>query len=42
VVFEEVRGMHSRLRTEGRKRVVRAARAARRAAGAAARRPATL
>jgi 1-acyl-sn-glycerol-3-phosphate acyltransferase len=39
VVFEEVRGMHSRLRTEGRKRVVRAARAARRAAVAAARRP---
>ena len=39
VVFEDVRGMHSRLRTEGRKRVVRAARAARRAAEAAARRP---
>ncbi|MBN1530797.1 MAG: 1-acyl-sn-glycerol-3-phosphate acyltransferase [Thermoleophilaceae bacterium] len=39
VVFEDVRAMHSRLRNEGRRRVVRAARAARRAAGAAARRP---
>jgi 1-acyl-sn-glycerol-3-phosphate acyltransferase len=39
VVFEDVRRMHSRLRTEGRKRVVQAARAARRAAEAAARRP---
>jgi 1-acyl-sn-glycerol-3-phosphate acyltransferase len=41
VVFEQVRQMHSRLRTEGRRRVVRAARAARRAAAeAAGRRPA--
>jgi 1-acyl-sn-glycerol-3-phosphate acyltransferase len=39
VVFEDVRAMHSRLRTEGRRRVVRAARAARRAAAAATRRP---
>ena len=37
IVFEEVRTLHSRLRTEGRRRVVKAARAARRAAGAAAR-----
>src|SRR5919108_3431703 len=36
VVFEQVRQMHSRLRTEGRRRVVRAARAARRAAAEAA------
>jgi 1-acyl-sn-glycerol-3-phosphate acyltransferase len=39
VVFEDVRTMHSRLRSEGRKRVVKAARAARRAAEAATRRP---
>jgi 1-acyl-sn-glycerol-3-phosphate acyltransferase len=39
VVFDDVRTMHSRLRTDGRKRVVQAARAARRAAEAAARRP---
>jgi 1-acyl-sn-glycerol-3-phosphate acyltransferase len=37
LIFDDVRVMHSRLRTEGRKRVVKAARAARRAAGAAAR-----
>jgi 1-acyl-sn-glycerol-3-phosphate acyltransferase len=37
IVFEEVHTLHSRLRTEGRRRVVKAARAARRAAGAAAR-----
>jgi 1-acyl-sn-glycerol-3-phosphate acyltransferase len=41
VVFEEVRQMHSRLRSEGRRHVVKAARAARRAAEAAGRRPAT-
>jgi 1-acyl-sn-glycerol-3-phosphate acyltransferase len=41
IVFEDVRALHSRLRTEGRRSVVRAARAARRAAGAAARRPVT-
>ena len=41
VVFEDVRALYSRLRTEGRRSVVKAARAARRAAGAAARRPAT-
>ena len=40
VIFEEVRRMHARLRQEGRRRVVRAARAARRAAEAAGRRPA--
>ena len=40
IVFEEVRRMHARLRQEGRRRVVRAARAARRAAEAAGRRPA--
>jgi 1-acyl-sn-glycerol-3-phosphate acyltransferase len=41
VVFDQVRQMHSRLRTEGRRRVVRATRAARRsAAEAAGRRPA--
>jgi 1-acyl-sn-glycerol-3-phosphate acyltransferase len=39
VVFEEVRTLYSRLRSEGRRRVVKAARAARRAAEAAARRP---
>ena len=38
IVFEDVRALHSRLRTEGRRSVVKAARAARRAAGAAARR----
>ncbi len=41
VVFEDVRTLHSRLRTEGRRGVVKAARAARRAAAAAARRPVT-
>ena len=40
LVFDRVRGMHTRLRSEGRRRVVRAARAARRAAEAAGRRPA--
>ncbi|MFN2617798.1 MAG: lysophospholipid acyltransferase family protein [Thermoleophilaceae bacterium] len=39
-IFEEVRAMHSTLRRDGRRRVVRAARAARRAAEAAGRRPA--
>jgi 1-acyl-sn-glycerol-3-phosphate acyltransferase len=39
-IFEEVRSMHSTLKRDGRKRVVRAARAARRAAEAAGRRPA--
>ena len=39
IAFSPVRVMHSRLRTEGRRSVVKAARAARRAAGAAARRP---
>ena len=38
IVFEDVRALHSRLRTEGRRSVVKAARAARRAAGAATRR----
>ena len=37
MIFDDVRALHSRLRKEGRKRVVKAARAARRAAGAAAR-----
>jgi 1-acyl-sn-glycerol-3-phosphate acyltransferase len=40
VIFEEVRSMHDALRKQGRRRVVRAARAARRAAEAAGRRPA--
>ena len=39
IVFEDVRTLHSRLRKEGRRRVVKAARAARRAAEGAARRP---
>ena len=39
VVFERVRAMHGRLCKEGRRSVVKAARAARRAAEAAARRP---
>jgi 1-acyl-sn-glycerol-3-phosphate acyltransferase len=39
LVFEGVRVMHSRLRTEGRRGAVRAARAARRAAEGAGRRP---
>ena len=39
VIFSEVRTMHSRLRTDGRRRVVKAARAARRAAEGASRRP---
>jgi 1-acyl-sn-glycerol-3-phosphate acyltransferase len=39
IVFERVRTLHGRLRTEGRRSVVRAARAARRAAGGAGRRP---
>ena len=39
VVFERVRTMHGRLCKEGRRSVVKAARAARRAAEAAARRP---
>ena len=39
IVFEDVRALHSRLRKEGRRRVVKAARAARRAAEGAARRP---
>jgi 1-acyl-sn-glycerol-3-phosphate acyltransferase len=39
LVFEDVRRMHTALRTDGRRRVVRAARAARRAAEAAGRRP---
>ena len=39
VVFEEVRLLHGRLRTEGRRGAVRAARAARRAAEGAGRRP---
>jgi 1-acyl-sn-glycerol-3-phosphate acyltransferase len=41
VVFDEVKQLHSRLRSEGRRSVVRAARAARRAAEGAARRPIT-
>jgi 1-acyl-sn-glycerol-3-phosphate acyltransferase len=40
VVFEEVRRMHTALRRDGRRKVVKAARAARRAAEAAGRRPA--
>ncbi len=40
VVFEEVRGLHTALRRDGRRGAVRAARAARRAAEAAGRRPA--
>ena len=36
VVFEQVRAMHGRLRTEGRRSVVRAARSAGRAAESAA------
>jgi 1-acyl-sn-glycerol-3-phosphate acyltransferase len=39
IVFEQVRTLHSRLRTEGRRSAVRAARAARRAAEGAGRRP---
>jgi 1-acyl-sn-glycerol-3-phosphate acyltransferase len=39
LVFERVRLLHTRLRSEGRRRVVRAARAARRAAEGAGRRP---
>jgi 1-acyl-sn-glycerol-3-phosphate acyltransferase len=39
IVFERVRVIHGRLRKEGRRRAVQAARAARRAAQAAARRP---
>jgi 1-acyl-sn-glycerol-3-phosphate acyltransferase len=39
IVFEQVRSMHGRLRSEGRRSVVRAARAARRGAQAAGRRP---
>jgi 1-acyl-sn-glycerol-3-phosphate acyltransferase len=39
IVFEHVRVLHSRLRTEGRRSAVRAARAARRAAEGAGRRP---
>jgi 1-acyl-sn-glycerol-3-phosphate acyltransferase len=39
IVFERVRLIHGRLRKEGRRRAVQAARAARRAAEAAARRP---
>jgi 1-acyl-sn-glycerol-3-phosphate acyltransferase len=39
VVFERVRTMHSRLRADGRRSAVRAARAARRAAEGAGRRP---
>ena len=39
IVFERVRSMHGRLRTEGRRGAVGAARAARRAAEAAGRRP---
>jgi 1-acyl-sn-glycerol-3-phosphate acyltransferase len=39
IVFERVRSMHGRLRTEGRRGAVKAARAARRAAEAAGRRP---
>jgi 1-acyl-sn-glycerol-3-phosphate acyltransferase len=39
VVFERIRAMHGRLRTEGRRGAVRAARAARRAAEGAGRRP---
>jgi 1-acyl-sn-glycerol-3-phosphate acyltransferase len=39
IVFEQVRVLHSRLRTEGRRSAVRAARAARRAAEGAGRRP---
>jgi 1-acyl-sn-glycerol-3-phosphate acyltransferase len=41
LVFDDVRAMHGRLRSEGRRRVVKAARAARRAAEGAARRPLT-
>jgi 1-acyl-sn-glycerol-3-phosphate acyltransferase len=39
IVFEQVRSIHGRLRKEGRRGAVRAARAARRAAEGAARRP---
>jgi 1-acyl-sn-glycerol-3-phosphate acyltransferase len=39
IVFERVRSMHGRLRTEGRRSAVKAARAARRGAEAAGRRP---
>jgi 1-acyl-sn-glycerol-3-phosphate acyltransferase len=39
IVFERVRSIHGRLRKEGRRGAVRAARAARRAAEAAGRRP---
>jgi 1-acyl-sn-glycerol-3-phosphate acyltransferase len=39
IVFEQVRSMHGRLRSEGRRSAVRAARAARRAAEGAGRRP---
>jgi 1-acyl-sn-glycerol-3-phosphate acyltransferase len=39
IVFERVRTLHSRLRTEGRRSAVRAARAARRATEGAGRRP---
>jgi len=39
IVFERVRSLHSRLRTDGRRGAVRAARAARRAARGAGRRP---
>jgi 1-acyl-sn-glycerol-3-phosphate acyltransferase len=41
VIFEEVRKLHARLQHEGRRSAVKAARAARRAAEAAARRPIT-
>ena len=39
IAFEKVRAMHGRLRKEGRRSAVRAARAARRGAEGAARRP---
>ena len=39
IVFADVRVLHSRLLKDGRRRVVKAARAARRAAQAAGRRP---